>query len=99
MQCAASGKTGQVFWCPRCGTLRIQRPGFDVAEVCTPKLVSRCRQFGDMLEKNAESKNHWLRNDDTVHQWEALGILEAIDVNTKDRAHREIRRLATAGEA
>ena len=45
LQCVITGEFTHpaVYWCPRCGTLRVS---FDVGRTDeVPKLVERCRQF------------------------------------------------------
>jgi tRNA(Ile2) C34 agmatinyltransferase TiaS len=56
----------RVFWCPRCGTLRMVDSD-DVESDHPPSLVERCRQMEAHLETTGIA-NAWVR----------LGISEAI---------------------
>lgn len=62
------GPTRRVFWCPRCGTLREELSDGTGAQTSdeAPKLVGRCREFGETLGPA------WFG------LWRRLGILEAI---------------------
>lgn len=54
-----------VFWCPRCGTLRTDYGGFGDDHL--PKLVERCRQF----EKTMDARD--------CARWHSVGIKESIE--------------------
>jgi hypothetical protein len=45
---------GEVFWCPRCGTLKVGNTA-----TLTPQLVWRCREFASTL--GPSWKNLWHR--------------------------------------
>ncbi len=62
------------FLCPRCGTVKVTEP--DVPdEIYVPKLVERCRLFGDTL---ASCHPTAIAMSLLGGAWEALGIAESI---------------------
>jgi Zn finger protein HypA/HybF involved in hydrogenase expression len=71
MACGTCGHTVQkvtdgIFWCPRCGSLL--EAFLEHTKVEAPKLVERCREFGERVDE------YWLKT------WQHLGIAEAINL-------------------
>lgn len=67
------GVSSGVWWCPRCGTLR-QDSYVGLGTDSQPKLVERCRRFGETLGPSWGAL------------WHRLGIEESINP-PKDRPH------------
>lgn len=70
-----------VYWCPRCGTLRLQGlPGLQ--ENCkdeAPSLVKRCRKFVPHISADNELLGSE-RIESIQSAWRRLGIAESINL-------------------
>jgi hypothetical protein len=58
----------QLFWCPRCGTLRDELASSNHI----PKLVERCRRFDELVGATVSGQSK--------HHWHTLGIAESINL-------------------
>ena len=66
---------GPTFWCPRCGTLRVDTQAGEFVD--RPKLVDRCREFGGKMNCAAD----W-----TI--WVMIGVEESIFVPGERREEK-----------
>lgn len=58
-----------VFWCPRCGSLKLDL-GLGIQDL-SPKLVGRCREFQlKVIEQTGDFE--------TMGEWRRLGIAESL---------------------
>lgn len=63
-----------MFWCPRCGTVRIGDTHSD-----TPKLVERCRTFAaEEFATYSPEKGHGVTSPPA--RWRSSGIAESINL-------------------
>ena len=60
----------QVYWCPRCGTLRVETGSNYFIDDSEPKLVGRCRRY-------AETFRH--RGEEMPDEWRVFGIAESLN--------------------
>jgi len=66
MNAVAHFPNKDIFWCPRCGTLKAMLMSERASEIERPKLVDRCREYRKL--------------DVIADEWWRLGIEEAIHV-------------------
>lgn len=71
-----TNRSHQVFWCPRCGTIRDRNPHStdEVRETAVPMLVQRCRDYHDEAFGCVTTRH--------VDLWRRCGIAESINLPT-----------------
>lgn len=71
--CHAGGTAGgTVFWCERCGTVRLALPGGATQADYYPRLIGRVRELRDVMAERV-GFSPW-----DVSAWTHLGIFECI---------------------
>ena len=68
-----TGSLAPIYWCPRCGTVRIGSDPLSLRDEYTPALVERCRKFEE------EQVTDFKIPPEVLEAWQCVGIAEAIN--------------------